>query len=139
MRFVLSVSQYKCQLTLIFKRGNKKHKPITEKKNKKMQARQLCCKLNKPDEQTKKRNTHESNLLQLQCCTVPTLWMHSIDVLQLHSRFYYEEKIIFCRSFPTCTPILFKQKFIDHIKSQTIWMCTLAWRNAGDTHLCTNL
>ena len=35
VRFVVSVSQYKCQLTLIFKRGKRKHKPITEKKTKK--------------------------------------------------------------------------------------------------------
>ena len=29
----MSVSQYKCQLTSIFKRGEKKHKPSAEKKN----------------------------------------------------------------------------------------------------------
>ena len=30
----MSVSQYKCQHTLIFKRGKKKHKPIAKKKKK---------------------------------------------------------------------------------------------------------
>ena len=29
----MSVSKYKCQLTSIFKRGKKKHKPITKKEN----------------------------------------------------------------------------------------------------------
>ena len=57
----------------------KKHKPITEKK--KFLLRQLRYQLNKQVEQTRKRKTQQTNLLKLQCYTVPTLWIHSIEVL----------------------------------------------------------
>ena len=79
MRLFVSVSQYKCQLTSLFRWEKKKHKLIIEKK--KNLARQLLCQSNKRDEQPKKGKSHETNLLLLQCCTVPTLWMHCIDVL----------------------------------------------------------
>ena len=62
--------------------------------SKKNQALQLQCQLNKPKGLEKKTKQSRNQLLQIQYCTVPTLWMHSIEALSGIAAFYIAQQVL---------------------------------------------